>query len=410
MSTRTGFHLRMAAGLLIVLAGSFPGAILAGEGAEPPPLPRTRPLAYYQSLVSTMLPSYGMSMISVPDGVDWMAGKSVHSVAQAVGDSDPGTIVSHGSILMGYDPPNGPRYIKLDFAEGYIRYTNRNRSFHSGSPCTAVSTSEAESALMATAGSMGIPTTEWDTRTVNTVMEGTVAGEGQDPPTEASCQVERIVTMDRKSSNGYPVFESKVRESVSNLHERARLLIDWPQFKLATGLIMRTRTDVVTDLAQQLWDAENNASGLGADVNLEIAIGYLNTGSGTVPVARAAFIDTYDRDAGQVLYVLLAKDPASEVGGDVALTSVQFRVRPDGGNGSALMEFYLPRSMNVRLTVMDVSGRELVRLAEADYRDGWHQVEWNLRDRDGRRVANGVYFARLDAGGAAPTRKILVVR
>ena len=47
---------------------------------------------------------------------------------------------------------------------------------------------------------------------------------------EPACEIEQMVTMTRKAPNGYPVFDSKVRESVSNLNERARLLVDWPRF------------------------------------------------------------------------------------------------------------------------------------------------------------------------------------
>ena len=410
MSNGRETHGWTAVALSLILSVSWAAEVRSGEGAEPPPIPRTKPLTYYTSLVDTRLPAFDSSMLTVANGPNWMAGKTIHQVAVAVQDSDPGTIIGSGPILMGYDPPDGPRFIKIDFDEGYIRYSNRNRSFHAGSPCVAVSSTEAEGSFVSTAGTLGLPTTEWSTRTVNTVMERSVDGEGQDPPTEVTCEIEQMVIMNRKASNGYPIFECEARESISNIHERARLLIDWPQFLMQTGLIMRTRADVVSDMGRQIWEAESNTSGLGAEVDLEVALGYVRTSEGFVPVARAAFADIYSRFAGEILYVQLAYNPSSGVGSPEALAEVQFRVRVDAAGGNTLVEFYLPRSETVRLTIADVSGREVRVLAEAPFSTGWHQLEWNQIDSAGRRVAAGVYFAKLRAGREAPTRKILVVR
>ncbi len=323
MKTLRKIHVLESAALLMFLCLSPFCPARGDEGTDPPPIPRTKPISHYTGLVSTMLPSFDGALLSVPNGPNWMAGKTVHQVAVSVLDSDPGTIVAHGSIIMGYDPPNGPRYVKLDFSEGYIRYTNRNRSFHTGSPCTAVSASEAENGLVATLGALGLPTAEWSTRDVNTVMERSVDGEGQDPPTEQTCEIEQMVSLTRKISNGYPVFSSGVRESISNLHERARLLIDWPQFVLETGLIMRTRAAVVTELAQRIWEAESGADGLGAEVELEILLGYEKGVAGFVPVARTTFADIYNRYAGQVTYVPLANNPSSEVESLGALATIR---------------------------------------------------------------------------------------
>ena len=397
-------------GLAFALLAGVAGPIWATEGPELPPIPRTKSLNYYLGIVDAALPAFTPAMLSAPSGPDWMAGKTVHDVALAMQDSDPGTIVAHGSLIMGYDPPDGPRYIKLDFDEGYIRFTNRERSYHTGSPCTAVPMTEANAALGATAGALGIPTSEWDVRTVDTVMERSVTGEAQDPTPEVTCQTERMVTMTRKSPNAYPVFDSMVRESVSNLHERARLLVDWPRFMLQTGLNMRTRTDVVTDLAERMLAAESDDSGLGAEVDLEIRLGYARKSGGFVPVARAVFADIYDRYAGLILDVPLALNPSSIDPGSDVLATVRFGARVDATLGIAQMDFFLPRPETVRLTIADVTGRQVAVLAEGDYAVGWHQVSWNLQDGRGRRAPSGVYFARLEAGREAPIRKILVLR
>lgn len=398
-----------ALSLFLIALGQTP-ACGDDEGPPPPSIPRIKPQTYYTSLVSTVLPGFSSSMLSVPNGPDWMAGKTIHQVAVAVGDSDPGTIVTSGSVVMGYDPPDGPRRIKLDFSEGYIRYTNRLRSFHIGSPCVAVPSSTAENALVATLGSLSLPSSEWDTRTVDMVVGRDVFGEAQDPTPEYRCEIERMVTIARKAANGYPIFDSWARESVSNLGERARLLIDWPRFVMQTGLIMRSRDEVIQDMGRKIWESESNENGLGAEIDLEIRLGYARTPGGFVPVARAAFADTYQIDAGEVLDVPLAFNPNSGIDPDERQTSVRFRAWFDPVGGTVTMDFYLPATQRARLAINDVSGREVAIVTDAEYPAGWHQIEWDARDGENRRLPAGVYFARLVTAAEAPTRKVLVVR
>lgn len=407
---RTRPRSRAALAVAIALFGPFPGIAFGDEGPEEPPIPRTKIFEHYLAVVDAQLPAFSSSILTVPDGPDWMAGKSVHQVALAVQDSDPGTMVGSGPILMGYDPPDGPRYVKLDFDEGYIRYINRDRSFHLNSPCAAVPMTEAAGALLATVSALGLPSQEWDIQSVNTVVERTVDGEGQDPPTEQTCEVEQMATLTRQATNGLPIFNSMARESVSNVHERARLLIDWPRFVLQTGLIMRTRTAVVEDLAERIWTVVTDSTGLGAEIDLQIDIGYDRTVEGFLPVAKASFFDIFGRYAGMVLDVPLAYNPTSGVGSEVAATAVQFRAHVDALGGNVLLEFELQQSENVRLEIFDVSGRAVIVLADAEYSPGWHQLEWNMRDDSNRLAPAGIYFARLRAGSAGPTRRILVVR
>ncbi len=396
--------------VLLALLAFPPAPARSDEGTPPPPIPRTKDFNYYLGLVNTTLPAFSSSMITVPNGPDWMAGKTVHAVAAAMLDSDPGTILTGGQVVLGYDPPDGPRYVKLDFGEGYIRYANQNRAFRASLPCSAVPATSADAAFTATAGALGVPTSEWDTRTVDLVKEREVDSEAQDPTPELSCEVERMVTMMRKAANGYPIFGSRMREAISNASERARLLVDWPRFVMASGLSMRTRTDVVTDLAERIFQAESNGTSLGAEVDLEIRLGYAPTPDGFVPVARAAFLDIYARSAGQVMSVPLAYSPSSDVDVAAPLAGLQLRTRFDPMGGTALAEFFLPRPVGVRLTVVDVTGRLVATVAEGPYPAGWHQAVWNLRDGESRRVPSGVYFARLEAGGEAPTSKLLVIR
>jgi photosystem II stability/assembly factor-like uncharacterized protein len=84
---------------------------------------------------------------------------------------------------------------------------------------------------------------------------------------------------------------------------------------------------------------------------------------------------------------------------------------PNPFSESTRISYFLPVSTSARLSVYDVSGREVARLFSEVVADGLHEFEWNGRDRLGNRVASGVYFLRLESGGAGnDVRKIVLIR
>ncbi|HVP38074.1 MAG TPA: FG-GAP-like repeat-containing protein, partial [Candidatus Saccharimonadales bacterium] len=86
-----------------------------------------------------------------------------------------------------------------------------------------------------------------------------------------------------------------------------------------------------------------------------------------------------------------------------ASTAMRFLV-PAGPAGSALA------GRRVRLSVHDISGRLVRRLMDASCTPGSYTQTWDGRDDTGARLASGVYFYRLEMGGEALTRKVLLIR
>jgi hypothetical protein len=82
---------------------------------------------------------------------------------------------------------------------------------------------------------------------------------------------------------------------------------------------------------------------------------------------------------------------------------------PNPARTAAHLGFALPRPGTVRLAIHDLAGRRVRTLASAPMAAGRYALAWDLRDDAGRRVAPGVYLARLsgDAGGSA--RRIVVL-
>jgi hypothetical protein len=70
--------------------------------------------------------------------------------------------------------------------------------------------------------------------------------------------------------------------------------------------------------------------------------------------------------------------------------------------------YALDSDSDVHLSVFDAGGRQVRTLVEAGQSAGNYQVRWDGRDDAGSRVAPGVYFYRLQAGGRAEVRKLVV--
>lgn len=74
-------------------------------------------------------------------------------------------------------------------------------------------------------------------------------------------------------------------------------------------------------------------------------------------------------------------------------------------NPSTTIQFFLPASARVRLQILDISGREIERLADGLFSAGEHRAQWNAEKQSG-----GIYLYRLQVGNFSATRKLIVVR
>lgn len=104
-------------------------------------------------------------------------------------------------------------------------------------------------------------------------------------------------------------------------------------------------------------------------------------------------------------YVL--RDPLSGVPGDEPQASWRLRARAGAPVRLALAG---PGAGHARLDVFDLQGRRVLRLLDGPLAPGERSVVWNGRDGAGRRLASGLYFARLEADGRSATARLLLLR
>ncbi len=83
---------------------------------------------------------------------------------------------------------------------------------------------------------------------------------------------------------------------------------------------------------------------------------------------------------------------------------------PNPFNPSTKIEFELPNPGNISLKVYNILGQEVKTLMNGLGSRGKNMVTWKGDDNSGRLVSSGIYFYRLESGGASITKKLMVLR
>jgi flagellar hook assembly protein FlgD len=83
---------------------------------------------------------------------------------------------------------------------------------------------------------------------------------------------------------------------------------------------------------------------------------------------------------------------------------------PNPFNPSTSISFELPERVMVELSIYDVEGRLVKRLASGIESPGTKTYRWDGRDNKGNPVASGVYVYKLQAGKQVLSRKMTLLR
>ena len=83
---------------------------------------------------------------------------------------------------------------------------------------------------------------------------------------------------------------------------------------------------------------------------------------------------------------------------------------PNPFNSGTVIPFDLAFDGDVRLSVYNLAGQRVRRLVNAPLTAGHHRLRWSGHDDDGRTLASGVYFYRLQSGARRETRKLILVQ
>ena len=107
-----------------------------------------------------------------------------------------------------------------------------------------------------------------------------------------------------------------------------------------------------------------------------------------------------------------ARDNGNPVEG-ISLRPDKFNIAqnyPNPFNPETEISFALPEPSSVRITVMDVLGREIVTLADREYPAGYQRTTWRGTDDSGSKVGSGVYLYRIMATGKSGKQFMKVMK
>jgi len=90
--------------------------------------------------------------------------------------------------------------------------------------------------------------------------------------------------------------------------------------------------------------------------------------------------------------------------------SFALRATPNPVAAASRIELDLPGRGLATVSVLDITGRVIVRLARGVLDEGPHEFRWNGLDSGGRACPAGVYFVRAEHSGFGLTRRLVLLR
>jgi len=85
-------------------------------------------------------------------------------------------------------------------------------------------------------------------------------------------------------------------------------------------------------------------------------------------------------------------------------------VYPNPFNATTEIAFHLAESEMVWLAVFNTAGQQVCSLIEKIILAGTHRVRWDGRDKYGKRVASGLYIARLVSGSQMASQRMTLTK
>ncbi len=167
------------------------------------------------------------------------------------------------------------------------------------------------------------------------------------------------------------------------------------------------------------YDAENIVGSLGSAVyameanNGQLYLGHTDyTAPDTVVVfdSEMAIVDELKVGA---LPTDLSFIPTQNNTENRGKTVTRFRLNqnyPNPFNPITTIEYMIPKSSTVKLSVYDMLGNHVVDLVNSAQTAGNNSVQWNALDSQGNSVSTGVYFYRLTAGDMTRTKKMIFLK
>jgi flagellar hook assembly protein FlgD len=83
---------------------------------------------------------------------------------------------------------------------------------------------------------------------------------------------------------------------------------------------------------------------------------------------------------------------------------------PNPFNPTTNIHFSIAKPTDVRIDIYDMIGQHVSTLINTPMSAGKYNISWNGQDKNGSRVASGMYLYRMVAGNFAMTKKMLMIK
>lgn len=192
-------------------------------------------------LVEQALPAFDASVLRASNGPAWSAKVNYSGLFKAMGDKPPTVTPPAGTLRLA----DGGRVARVEPALGRLRYVSNARAWttrDAGLPAADDKTTSA--AIRQAVASLGLPAAELGALRLDTLVAET------EPETGAASKVRDLYRLANvaRTVNGLPVAGSRVTAAVTSAGAIQRLLVRWPTFVMPTGLKLRARGAVVSDV------------------------------------------------------------------------------------------------------------------------------------------------------------------
>jgi hypothetical protein len=123
---------------------------------------------------------------------------------------------------------------------------------------------------------------------------------------------------------------------------------------------------------------------------------------------RVVALDVFGNEGADLSDAAFSIGAATGVEGGTPVAFALQPVMPNPARGNAVIRYALPRTASIRLTVVDLQGREIAVLAQGTREAGTFQAQWNGATPTGRAGA-GVYFVRFQTPERSFARRFVLV-
>jgi len=143
---------------------------------------------------------------------------------------------------------------------------------------------------------------------------------------------------------------------------------------------------------------------------LEVAVGFDATGLAAGEYTCDLIVTSNDPAQNVTVVPVTMTVSDATAAGDLPLAFGLQGAAPNPFNPATTLRFSLPAAGHAELKLFDVQGRLVRTLIDGHREAGPGEIRWDGRDRSGRRVASGTYYARLESAGQASVKPLVMVK